>query len=268
MPYDVWCEGCGNHVAKGVRFNAEKQCVGKYLSTRIFRFTMKCHLCSNRFEIETDPKNTDYVCVSGLRKKVEEWTPQPEDHVAQLVTPEEQYRLQEDPFYRLEHAREDQQRAREEAPRIEQLLQLREERSRDDFAANSLLRKRLREEKAAARARLEDGQRLGLNLELLPAATQDAQLARLALQHRKPAAPLASPAASVRQQSAFGGGAAKLELLQRAKRFKSAALLSAPERTPLRVDRLPVPTPRLSVLPRPSTPPPSSTASTSNPASS
>ena len=53
----------------GVRYNAEKTQVGKYYSTPIFQFRMKCHLCDNHFEIRTDPKvhmayisSNDYVC--------------------------------------------------------------------------------------------------------------------------------------------------------------------------------------------------------------
>lgn len=84
MPFDIWCDGCGEHVGKGVRYNAEKKAVGKYLSSKIWNFRMKCHLCDNYFEIETDPKANDYVCKSGLRKKHEDWVPQPEDHVAIL----------------------------------------------------------------------------------------------------------------------------------------------------------------------------------------
>ena len=40
----------------GVRYNAEKKKVGNYYTTPIYRFRMKCHLCDNHFEIETDPK--------------------------------------------------------------------------------------------------------------------------------------------------------------------------------------------------------------------
>lgn len=39
-----------------MRYNAEKTQVGKYYSTPIFQFRMKCHLCDNHFEIRTDPK--------------------------------------------------------------------------------------------------------------------------------------------------------------------------------------------------------------------
>ncbi len=56
MPYNIWCGGCGSHVGMGVRYNAEKTTVGKYYSTPIFKFRMKCHLCDNHFEIQTDPK--------------------------------------------------------------------------------------------------------------------------------------------------------------------------------------------------------------------
>ena len=42
--------------ALGVRYNAEKKKVGNYYTTPIYRFRMKCHLCDNHFEIETDPK--------------------------------------------------------------------------------------------------------------------------------------------------------------------------------------------------------------------
>jgi len=55
MPYNIWCEGCNNHVAMGVRYNAEKSKIGMYYTTPIYKFRMKCHLCDNHFEIKTDP---------------------------------------------------------------------------------------------------------------------------------------------------------------------------------------------------------------------
>ena len=47
----------------GVRYNAEKTQVGKYYSTPIFQFRMKCHLCDNHFEIRNDPKVCIPACV-------------------------------------------------------------------------------------------------------------------------------------------------------------------------------------------------------------
>ena len=56
MPYNIWCGGCKAHIGMGVRYNAEKSKTGNYYSTPIYKFRMKCHLCDNYFEIQTDPK--------------------------------------------------------------------------------------------------------------------------------------------------------------------------------------------------------------------
>ena len=56
MPYNIWCGGCNSHIGMGVRYNAEKSKVGNYYTTPIYKFRMKCHLCDNHFEIQTDPK--------------------------------------------------------------------------------------------------------------------------------------------------------------------------------------------------------------------
>lgn len=72
MPFNVWCEHCEQHIGMGVRFNAEKKMVGKYYSTTVWGFRMKCHLCGGWMEIHTDPKNSCYVCKEGVRRKVEE----------------------------------------------------------------------------------------------------------------------------------------------------------------------------------------------------
>ena len=61
LPFNIWCNGCGSHVGMGVRYNAEKTSAGSYYTTPIFKFRMKCHLCDNHFEIQTDPK----VCVGS-----------------------------------------------------------------------------------------------------------------------------------------------------------------------------------------------------------
>ena len=55
MPYNIWCDGCNNHIGMGVRYNAEKSKIGNYYTTPIYKFRMKCHLCDNHFEIKTDP---------------------------------------------------------------------------------------------------------------------------------------------------------------------------------------------------------------------
>ena len=57
--------------AQGVRFNAEKQQVGSYISTKIWNFGMKAPCCGERIEVQTDPKNHEYVIVRGARRKVQ-----------------------------------------------------------------------------------------------------------------------------------------------------------------------------------------------------
>lgn len=37
------------------------------------RFRMKCHLCVNYIEMQTDPATCDYVIVSGASRKEERW---------------------------------------------------------------------------------------------------------------------------------------------------------------------------------------------------
>lgn len=70
MPFNVWCAGCNHLVGKGVRFNAEKQEIGKYHSTKIWSFVMRAPCCQQRIEVQTDPKNAEYKVVSGGRVKV------------------------------------------------------------------------------------------------------------------------------------------------------------------------------------------------------
>ncbi|WAR24712.1 CC130-like protein [Mya arenaria] len=45
-----------SHIGMGVRYNAEKTKTGMYYTTPLYKFRMKCHLCDNYFEIQTDPK--------------------------------------------------------------------------------------------------------------------------------------------------------------------------------------------------------------------
>jgi len=42
--------------------------VGKYYSTPIFQFRMKCHLCDSHFEIRNDPKVCVVLCVYVQQK--------------------------------------------------------------------------------------------------------------------------------------------------------------------------------------------------------
>ncbi len=106
MPYNIWCEGCGNHVGMGVRYNAEKKKVGMYYTTPVYQFRMKCHLCENHFEIKTDPANLDYEIVSGARRQEKRWDPTQNG----TVVPDDKAvgrKLYDDAMFKLEHGETD-----------------------------------------------------------------------------------------------------------------------------------------------------------------
>jgi len=71
MPFNIWCTGCEHHIGKGVRFNAKKRTIGSYFSTEILSFVMKCPSCSGWIEIQTDPKNSEYLVVQGRKRQLE-----------------------------------------------------------------------------------------------------------------------------------------------------------------------------------------------------
>lgn len=69
LPHNSWCLGCGCHIARGVRYNAEKARVGTFMTSPIHEFHMTCRRCSHPFVIRTDPEASDYNYVSGIKRK-------------------------------------------------------------------------------------------------------------------------------------------------------------------------------------------------------
>ncbi|KAG8470230.1 hypothetical protein KFE25_008651 [Diacronema lutheri] len=213
MPFDVWCGGCANHVAKGVRFNADKKRAGNYLSTTIWSFRMKCHLCPCVIELRTNPQAGDYDVVEGARRKEERYT-EADAEVERLDAPEERARRAADPFRALEHRTTTQQRAQAAAHWMTSLQSNRDERwgSGRDYELSSALRKRMREDKRDARdAQLELRARgIGI-VDSLPAlSAEDERLARSARRaggerKRKAEADRLMPEARLRVGGIFDG---------------------------------------------------------------
>jgi coiled-coil domain-containing protein 130 len=185
MPYNIWCGGCGKHIRKGTRFNAKKNDAGKYFSTKIYAFHMKCACCPQQIVIQTDPRNSDYVVASGGRRKIETYDEEAAG-VERLSTDSEREKLAADPFYKLEHAGRDSAAMREAKPRLTQLMELRDRQRADDFATSQLLRKRHRsrkkEETAAAAAQASSITPL---IPLLPETGEDQKRAALVKFKRK-----------------------------------------------------------------------------------
>ncbi|KAM9313314.1 putative splicing factor YJU2B [Gastrophryne carolinensis] len=181
MPYNIWCDGCKNHIGMGVRYNAEKKKVGNYYTTPIYRFRMKCHLCVNYIEMQTDPANCDYVIVSGATRKEERWDMSENEQI--LTTEHEQkQKLETDSMYRLEHGAADREKLKKAAPSLAE-LQDAQSAWKDDFALNSLLRNKFREEKKQIREEEAKDQALltkaSLDLKLLPETEEDKRMASL-----------------------------------------------------------------------------------------
>ncbi|CAH2009485.1 unnamed protein product [Acanthoscelides obtectus] len=143
MPYNIWCEGCQNHIGMGVRYNAEKTKVGMYYTTPVYQFKMKCHLCDNHFVIKTDPANLDYLILSGARRQENRWDPLKNEQVVP-ETKETQKRLFDDSMYKLEHGSKDTALAESAKPRLANLFNRNEDVWADCYTANQKLRAQFR----------------------------------------------------------------------------------------------------------------------------
>ncbi|KAG7450947.1 DUF572-domain-containing protein [Guyanagaster necrorhizus] len=150
LPFNIWCGTCNNHIGMGVRYNAEKKKIGNYYSTPIFSFRCKCHLCDGWFEIQTDPKNTRYVVVSGARQKDEEWNPEENGGFAVHGKSEdtEDAAAPVDPLVALEKTTDAQNHLTNvQMPRLESLQSVSEHYNADPYALSSKVRKVFRHEK-------------------------------------------------------------------------------------------------------------------------
>jgi len=84
------CNTCGEYIYKGKKFNARKETVEgqDYYGIKIFRFYIKCTLCSAEITFKTDPKNTDYEAEHGASRNFEPWREESaveeEDRLAKL----------------------------------------------------------------------------------------------------------------------------------------------------------------------------------------
>ncbi|XP_005182380.1 coiled-coil domain-containing protein 130 homolog [Musca domestica] len=217
MPYNIWCDGCKNHIGMGVRYNAEKTKVGMYYSTPIYKFRMKCHLCDNHFEIQTDPGNLDYVILSGARRQENRWDPTQNEQVVP-ETKEVQKRLFDDAMYKLEHQAKDIVAGEKAKPILEKLIDRNKTLWNDCYEANCKLRSEFRSKKKELKALKEIDDKLlaksSLDIDLLPETQQDRQMASLMKLQSKSAHEreeerrldiLMKPALPSATQTTFGG---------------------------------------------------------------
>jgi len=190
MPYNIWCGGCNQHIGMGVRYNAEKTKVGMYYTTPIYQFRMKCHLCTNHFSIKTDPANLDYVIVDGARRQERRWDP---TQNGQVVPDDKSVgkKLADDAMFKLEHEKADRGKSAEIAPHITEIADI-QDRVKDDYLANRMLRDRFRRRKKEMIAKTKKDKevlkRSGLQIDLVDECPEDVKLAQLlSIQARKEA---------------------------------------------------------------------------------
>eukprot|EP00884_Botryococcus_braunii_P014894 jgi/Botrbrau1/23405/Bobra.0051s0049.1 len=179
MPFNVWCEGCNHLIGKGVRFNAEKKQIGTYFSSKIWSFVMRSPCCQTRIEVQTDPKNAEYVVVSGARRKVEAFSAR-DAETLELPGPEDKLEY-DDPLYKMEREQEDKSRAIQAATQLERLYERSSATSRNDSAVNATLRRHMRAARKAEKARDQIRETMGLPeaVRLLPENPADIEHASL-----------------------------------------------------------------------------------------
>jgi len=168
LPFDGICCQCGARSSKGSRFNAQKSKVGHYLSSPIFAFKMTCSHCSAVFVVKTNPRESTYEYSENLRKQVHE----PDDEQAK-----ERSRHPRSALERLERDVEDVTNEGRRRRQLEALLEL-QDRSADDWNANSALRAVARGKKRSLAQSFEEGNRLGLAIPLVEENGADLREAR------------------------------------------------------------------------------------------
>jgi coiled-coil domain-containing protein 130 len=186
LPFTIWCTTCVPEtiIAQGVRFNAEKKQVGKYLSMPIWAFRFKHTVCGGWIEVRTDPKNTEYVVVEGGRRREYGGLKEGDlDLGLAKVSEEEKERLEKDGgMGMLEKKVEEKTKAEREKKRVEELWQLSGRDWGDPYERNRALRREFRVGRRQRQADEKSGEalkeRFGMELEMVSLEEEDVQMAR------------------------------------------------------------------------------------------
>lgn len=127
LMFDSWCLNCGIHIGQGTRYNAEKKEVDKYFTTPIYEFQMKCTSCPQIYVIRTNPKDATYDYISGIRKKEKDFDTA---DIGTMVYDEDQIDLiRKNKMQYLEKGKEEYDKALDNAPSLERIVELRKEQS-------------------------------------------------------------------------------------------------------------------------------------------
>eukprot|EP01012_Entosiphon_sulcatum_P067611 TRINITY_DN97382_c0_g1_i1.p1 TRINITY_DN97382_c0_g1~~TRINITY_DN97382_c0_g1_i1.p1 ORF type:complete len:291 (-),score=66.68 TRINITY_DN97382_c0_g1_i1:29-901(-) len=145
LPFDTWCDHCGEMITMGIRFNSEKRRVGFFHTTPLLEFTLKCCFCSGLIKIQTDPENRTYVVTDGGRKKTLTYDASDDPNAMSLPNREEWDKMRADPVARAQMQQEDKKKRDAAAPRLEALKDASDRARKDDFEMHKLLKQKFRE---------------------------------------------------------------------------------------------------------------------------
>lgn len=183
MPFPIWCSSCPKPtiIGQGVRFNAHKSRAGNYYSTPIWQFRLSHADCGGEIVIQTDPKSTAYVVLSGAKKR--DTGDDADVDQKPILTDQEREKLRSNAFANLEKTIADREQLIEANHRINGLLDASSRHWDDPYTQNQRLRKAFRagrhqrEKDTAAAEDLKD--RMSFGYDLLPATDEDAKRAAL-----------------------------------------------------------------------------------------
>lgn len=178
LPFDAWCLKCKRHMSKGLRFNAKKDKCGNYFSTTIFSFSTKCPSCDNPLVIKTDPQNNTYDYAEGLRKHEQDYDPEFGDGIVESTPAETKKKLSEDPIFKLQHDKEDKERATTAKTRVARLVELSDAVNRPDYDRNASLRSSNRTHRKRQKELVDEGAEKGLSIALVEPSEGDTLGAR------------------------------------------------------------------------------------------
>jgi hypothetical protein len=129
---------------------------------------MKCASCDNELIIKTDPQNNTYDYAQGIRKMEQDYEMNQElDSIVTPLTDEARELIANDPIYRLQHEKEDIEKAQSSKEQIFRLLDHNEVTKKKDFDANSRLRKMNRNHRKRSRELQAEGEKRGLTVPLV-----------------------------------------------------------------------------------------------------
>lgn len=146
-PFDLYCLRCEKRIGKGNRYNAQKTKAGEYLSIPVWDLTIKCHYCTGKITIRTNPQEACYEVASGAKKAAQ---------ALALEATDSKKQASDDPFFKLESKVEKEMHLESQNMDIERLLKANNVSWNDTFGTSQKLRHIFREEKKRIKKRKEE----------------------------------------------------------------------------------------------------------------